>query len=170
MSCIREKLGEPNVQCGCLYPLQAVAIEELPSDSIFARFHCNHCGFSVGVEGHARELDPLVSHELWTDEALYQLSRLPPYLHLLVREEVKAFVADREQKVVNFSRFLSARNKGMVEWRPDAERRLGNVPAGIRAMAKIELERTALDRGMREVTVELMEEVKSRYFGLAGRS
>jgi hypothetical protein len=34
-------------------------------------------------------------------------------------------------------------------------------------MAKIELERTALDRGMPEVTVTLMEEVKTRYFGMA---
>ena len=59
----------------------------------------------------------------------------------------------------------------MVEWSPDAERRLANVPSGIRTMAKTELERTALDRGMPEVTVALMEEVKTRYFGMAtGRS
>jgi hypothetical protein len=59
----------------------------------------------------------------------------------------------------------------MVEWSPDAALRLDNVPPGIRAMAKIELERTALDRGMPEVTVTLMEEVKTRYFGMAvGRS
>lgn len=61
----------------------------------------------------------------------------------------------------------SARNKGMVEWSPEAEHRLNNVPSGIRAMAKIELERTALDREMPMVTVALMEEVKARYFGMA---
>jgi len=33
-------------------------------------------------------------------------------------------------------------------------------------MARVELERTALDRGMAEVTVSLMEEVKARYFGM----
>jgi hypothetical protein len=46
---------------------------------------------------------------------------------------------------------------------------LANVPSGIRTMAKTELERTALDRGMPEVTVALMEEVKTRYFGMATR-
>jgi hypothetical protein len=33
-------------------------------------------------------------------------------------------------------------------------------------MARVELERTALDKGHAHVTVALMEEVKARYFGL----
>jgi len=78
---------------------------------------------------------------------------------------------DQQYQIVTYSRLTTARNKGMVEWSPDAERRLANVPSGIRTMAKTELERTALDRGMPEVTVALMEEVKTRYFGMAtGRS
>ncbi|HNP59857.1 MAG TPA: PCP reductase family protein [Nitrospirales bacterium] len=109
----------------------------------------------------------MVPHTLWSDEALYQLSRLPPYLLPLVREEVEEFASTRGQRVVTVSRVGSARNKGMVEWSPDAERRINNVPSGIRAMARIELERTALDRGMPAVTVALMEEVKARYFGMA---
>jgi len=164
-------LGEPIVQCGCQYPLQAAEIEEWSADSVFVRFHCNHCGFSVGVEGNAKELDSLVPQVMWTDEALYQLSRLPPYLAHLVRDEVETFANAQRQRILTFSRVGAARNKGIVEWSPDAERRLGNVPSGIRAMAKTELERTALDRGMPAVTVALMEEVKTRYFGMAaGRS
>jgi Proto-chlorophyllide reductase 57 kD subunit len=159
------------VQCGCQYSLRIAAIEELPSESVFARFHCDQCGFSLGAEGNAKELDSLMPHLMWTDEALYQLSRLPPYLLPLVCEEVEEFASVRQQKVVTCSRVGSARNKGMVEWSLDAERRLDNVPSGIRAMAKTELERTALDRGMPVVTVALMEEVKTRYFGMAaGRS
>ena len=155
------------MQCGCDYSLRIVDVEELPSDSVFAKFHCDQCGFSLGAEGSAKELDPVVPHTLWTDEALYQLSRLPPYLVPLVCEEVEGFVSSRAQRVVTFARVGSARNKGMVEWSPDAERRIDNVPSGIRAMARIELERTALDRGMPVVTVALMEEVKARYFGMA---
>ncbi|PJA78448.1 MAG: hypothetical protein CO149_04000 [Nitrospirae bacterium CG_4_9_14_3_um_filter_51_5] len=155
------------MQCGCHYSLRITDVEELPSDSVFAKFHCDHCGFSLGAEGSTKELDRVVPHTLWTDEALYQLSRLPPYLVPLVREEVEEFVSTREQRVVTFARVGSARNKGMVEWSPDAERRIDNVPSGIRAMARIELERTALDRGMPAVTVALMEEVKARYFGMA---
>lgn len=158
------------MQCDCQYPLQITDIEECPSEAVLAKFDCRHCGFSVGVEGYPKELDPLVPAMMWTDEARYQLSRLPPYLAPLVCEEVEAFASVGQQRVVTFSRVMSARNKGMVEWSSDAERRLDNVPSGIRAMAKIELERTALDRGMPMVTVALMEEVKSRYFGMAGRS
>ena len=107
----------------------------------------------------------------WSDEAQYHLSRLPPYLEVLVRDEVETFCGDRHYGIVTHSRMVTARNKGQVEWSPDAERRLANVPSGIRTMAKTELERTALDRGMPEVTVALMEEVKTRYFGMAtGRS
>jgi hypothetical protein len=151
--------------------MQVVDIEELPSDSLFVRFRCDHCGFSLGAEGNAEELDPIVPTLMWTDEALYQLGRLPPYLAALVRDEVETFANVQQQRVLTFSRVCTARNKGMVEWSPDAGRRLDNVPSGIRAMAKTELERTALDRGLPAVTVALMEEVKARYFGMAaGRS
>jgi hypothetical protein len=164
-------LGELIVQCGCQDPLQVAEIEELSSDALFVRFYCDHCGFSVGVEGSVKELDLLVPRMRWTDEALYQMSRLPPYLATLVRDEVETFANTQQQRILTFSRVSTARNKGMVEWSPDAECRLDNVPSGIRAMAKIELERTALDRGMPAVTVALMEEVKTRYFGMAaGRS
>ncbi len=157
--------------CGCQHPLQVIDIEELPSDSLFARFRCCYCGFSLGAEVNAKELDPLVPEMIWTDEALYQLGRLPPYLTTLVRDEIETFAKVQQQRVLTFSRVCTARNKGMVEWSPEAERRLDNVPSGIRSMARTELERTALDRGMPTVTVALMEEVKARYFGMAaGRS
>ncbi len=155
------------MQCGCHYSFRIADVEELPSDSVFATFHCDRCGFSLGVEGSAKELDPLVLRTIWTGEALYHMSRLPPYLVPLVCEEVEEFVSTRNQMIVTGARVGSARNKGMVEWTPDAERRIDNVPSGIRAMARVELERTALDRGMSAVTVALMEEVKARYFGMA---
>ena len=159
------------MRCGCLYPLQLTEVEELSSDALFVRFNCGHCGLSVGVEGTVKELDLLVPGIIWTDEAIYQMSRLSPYVATLVRKEVEIFAHTQQQRILTYSRVITARNKGMVEWSPDAALRLDNVPPGIRAMAKIELERTALDRGMPAVTVTLMEEVKTRYFGMAvGRS
>ena len=159
------------MQCGCQQPFRVEEIEELASDEVFARFHCDACEWAVGAEGPLKEIDPLVPPNTWSDEARYHLSRLPPYLAPLVRDEVEAFARDQHYQIMTFSRMVAARNKGMVEWSPDAERRLANVPSGIRTMAKTELERTALDRGMPEVTVALMEEVKTRYFGMAtGRS
>jgi len=159
------------VQCGCQQPLRIKDVEELESDEVFARFHCVDCDWTVGAEGSVKDLDPLVPANTWSDEARYHLSRLPPYLANLVRDEVETFAHDQHYQMMTYARLVSARNKGMVEWSPEAERRLANVPSGIRTMAKTELERTALDRGMPEVTVVLMEEVKTRYFGMAtGRS
>jgi hypothetical protein len=36
-------------------------------------------------------------------------------------------------------------------------------------MAKVELERTAADRGQTRITVALMEELKAKYFGMAAQ-
>jgi hypothetical protein len=47
---------------------------------------------------------------------------------------------------------------------------LDNVPAPVRAMARIELERTAAERGHSRITVALMEEVKAKYFGMAAKA
>jgi len=155
------------VLCGCQQSFRVEEVEELESDEVFARFQCDGCGWAVGGEGRLKDIDSLVPLIIWTDEAHYHLSRLPPYLASLVRDEVETFAGDRQYRIVTYSRMVAARNKGQVEWSPEAERRLANVPSGIRTMAKTELERTALDRGMPEVTVALMEEVKTRYFGMA---
>jgi len=167
-------LGPPpslTVKCGCQQSLRVEEVEELESDDVFVRFHCDACGWAVGAEGRLKEIEPLVPTIIWSDEAHYHLSRLPPYLASLVRDEVKIFAGDQQYRIVTYSRLVTARNKGQVKWSPDAERRLANVPSGIRTMARTELERTALDRDMPEVTVSLMEEVKTRYFGMAtGRS
>ena len=69
-------------------------------------------------------------------------------------------------KLITLGILTQSKNRGAINWSPDAQRRLQNVPAAVQAMAQIELERTAIDRGMSEVTVGLMEEVKARYFGM----
>ncbi len=159
------------MQCVCQQSFHVEDVEELESDEVFARFQCGGCGWTVGAEGALKKIDPLVPAITWSDEANYHLSRLPPYLASLVRDEVETFAQGQQHQIVTYARMVTARNKGQVEWSPDAERRLANVPSGIRTMAKTELERTAIDRGMPEVTVALMEEVKTRYFGMAtGRS
>ncbi len=48
---------------------------------------------------------------------------------------------------MTYDMLLRPRTGERIEWEPEAERRLDNVPAPVRAMAKIELERTAAERG-----------------------
>jgi hypothetical protein len=106
---------------------------------------------------------------MWTDDALHRLERMPPYLAPLFRNEVEEDLRVRGERVVTYDSLLRPRGE-RIEWDPEAERRLDNVPAPVRAMAKIELERTAAERGTGRITVELMEEVKAKYFGLGARS
>jgi hypothetical protein len=94
---------------------------------------------------------------------------MPPYLALLVRGEVEQDVGVRGERVITYDTLLRPRTGERIEWEPEAERRLDTVPAPVRAMARIELERTAADRDETRITVALMEEVKARYFGMGAR-
>ncbi|HSA64960.1 MAG TPA: PCP reductase family protein, partial [Nitrospira sp.] len=75
----------------------------------------------------------------------------------------------RGERVVTYDSLMRPRGE-RIEWESEAERRLNNVPAPVRTMARIELERTAAERGIGRVTVALMEEVKAKYFGLGAKT
>jgi hypothetical protein len=106
---------------------------------------------------------------MWTDEAIHRLDRMPPYLAPLVRGDVEQDLQVRGECVITYDRLLRPRTGEAIEWDPDAESRLDRVPAPVRAMARVELERTAADRGETRITVTLMEEVKARYFGMGAK-
>ena len=135
----------------------------------FIRTECRGCGLKVGVDVPASQPSALVDRTMWTDDALHLLDRMPPYLAPLVRGEVEQDVRVRGERVVTYDTLLHPRTGERIEWEPEAERRLDRVPAPVRAMARIELERTVADRGETRITVALMEEVKARYFGMAAR-
>jgi hypothetical protein len=146
-------------------------IEERASDDgvleWFIRSECRGCGLKVGVGVPAGQTQGLVDRLMWTDDALHRLERMPPYLAPLFREDVEQDVRVRGERVITYDTLLRPRTGERIEWEPEAERRLDKVPAPVRAMAKIELERTAADRGQTRITVALMEEIKAKYFGMA---
>lgn len=135
----------------------------------FIRSECLGCGLKIGTDVPAGQVNGLVDRLMWTDDALHRLERMPPYLSPLVREEVEQDVRARGERVIAYDTLLRPRTKERIEWDPEAERRLDKVPAPVRAMAKIELERTAADRGQTRITVALMEEIKAKYFGMAAQ-
>lgn len=137
-----------------------------PSPQWFVRSECRGCGLKIGVDVPAGRAEPFIDRLIWTDEARHRLERVPPYAVPQVRAEVEQSVRIRGERVVSYDAFDRVGADGRVNWDPEAERRLENVPAAVRAMARIELERTASDRGDGRVTVALMEEVKARYFGM----
>jgi hypothetical protein len=149
-------------------------IEERTSDNgiphWFIRSECRGCGLRVGVEVPTDQAQGLIDRLIWTDDALHRLDRLPPYLGPLFREEVEQDLRARGERVMTYDALLRPRTGARIMWDSEAERRLDNVPAPVRAMAKIELERTAVERGETRITVALMEEVKAKYFGLAAKT
>lgn len=158
--------------CGCGRWMHTEGIEERTDGLVpvwFVRFECCGCHWKVGTEAPAEEAAKLVDRLLWTDEARHVLDRMPPYVAPLVRRQTEDYALGKGQRVITFSVLAQARNGGAVAWDPEAERRLDNVPGPVRAMARVELERTALERGLARVTVALMEEVKAKYFGMAAQ-
>ena len=52
-----------------------------------------------------------------------------------------------------------------LEWDSEAEERLNRAPFLVRGMARRRIEKTARERGLKRVTVELLEQVKKREMG-----
>lgn len=163
--------------CGCGRWMHTQGVDEFwegpqgtdTARTWLVRTACLGCGLAVGCEVSPEQAVALVDRLVWSDDAGHTLERLPPYVAPLVRQEVEDYVRSKEQRVVTVGLMAEARQGGAVAWDPEAERRLDRVPAPVRAMARMELERTAADRGLASVTVQLMEEVKARYFGLAAQ-
>ncbi|MFM8552695.1 MAG: PCP reductase family protein [Nitrospiraceae bacterium] len=159
--------------CGCGRWMHTQGVDEClagVSDAAWlVRSECLGCGFAVGCEGVEAETLPLVDRLVWSDDARHVLDRMPPYVASLVNQEVEDYVRSHNQRVVTMALMAQARQGGAVAWEPEAEERLVNVPGPVRAMARLELERTAVERGLVQVTVALMEEVKARYFGMAAQ-
>lgn len=155
------------MHCACGSGFRWELLEEWEDAQVLIRYRCERCGFRLGIETDHRNATLFFDCPAWTDEARYRLDRLPPYVEPLVRQEVEDYAGRNGLTVISTDLMTEARNQGMVSWHPDAKRRLSRIPGPVRAMARVELERTAQDRGLPEVTVELMEEIKARYFGMA---
>lgn len=163
----------PMFVCGCGRWMHTEGIDEqVAADGSalwFVRSECRGCGLHIGTEMPAGQTEGLVDRVLWTDDARHRIERLPPYIRPLLKEHIESYASTHNQRVITYDLVDQARTGEVVGWEPEAERRLEKVPAPVRAMAKIELERTAAERGEPLVTVALMEEVKAQYFGMRNK-
>lgn len=160
--------------CGCGRWMHTEGIEEHtpPQGQAgwFLRWECRGCGLRVGLAAPVNQAEPMVDRMMWTDEARHRLERWPPYVAPLFQEQIESYARLKQWRAITYDRLLQAGTGDLVTWEAEAEERLAKVPAPVRAMARVELERTAADRGHPKVTVELMEEVKARYFGMGQKT
>ena len=143
-------------------------VEEVSPLLYRLRLGCHRCANWILVSGRFEEIEPIVISRVWSSEAQHELDRLPPYVAPLVKEEVETYADKQGRRLITMAVFWEARNRGKVSWTPVAEGRLANVPAPIRAMAKVEIERMAIERGLSEVTESLMDEAKVKFLGMRG--
>ena len=159
--------------CGCGRWMHTQGVDELPEGTDgsvwLVRSECLACGLVTGCEAPPAEAGAFVDRLVWTDDARHALERMPPYVAPLVRTEVEEYAGSKGQRVVTLALLGEARRGGAIGWDPEAARRMENIPGPVRAMAKVELERTAMERGETQVTIALREEVKARYFGLSAQ-
>jgi hypothetical protein len=122
----------------------------------------------MAVSGRLEEIALWVETLLWSNLALQEVDRLPPYIGPLVQEEVEIYAGKAGQTMITLALYREARNRGKVNWTSAAEGRLTRIPSSIRSMAKVEIERMAIERGLSEVTEALMDEAKAKFLGMRG--
>ena len=154
--------------CCCGASMQAEALEEVSPLLCHVRLACSSCANWVRLSGRPEQVEPIVTSLLWSNEAYHEVDRLPPYIGLLVKQETENYAQKEGRRVITLAFFRESRNRGKVSWTPIAEGRLERVPAPIRSMAKVEIERMAIDRGLSEVTENLMDEAKAKFLGMRG--
>jgi hypothetical protein len=154
------------VECCCGKPMRAEAVEEESPVLYQLRLRCTHCANWMRISGRLEEIEPILSQRLWSAQGRQELERLPPHISTLLEQETEAYADKTGRKLITRSVFMEARNRGKVCWTPEAEQRLSNVPEAIRSMAKVEIERMAIERGLTEVTEALMAEAKAKFLGM----
>jgi len=103
----------------------------------------------------------------WTADATARLERVPSFMRPMIQMGVENYA--RKNGITTITPEVMDRSKndpGDLNWSAAAERRLDNIPAFVRPMAKKEIERIARERGMTEVSEALMEESKSKFLGM----
>ena len=154
--------------CCCGAPMRAEAVEEVSPLLYNLRLGCSGCANWIVLSGRLEEIEPMVSSRLWSREAQHELDRLPPYVSPLVRNEVEAYAEKEGRHLITVALLRDARNRGKVSWTAAAQQRLSNIPDSIRSMAKVEIERMAIEQGLPEVTESLMNEAKAKFLGMRG--
>ena len=156
------------VSCCCGAAMETRALEEASPLLYHLTLACLACANWMAVSGRPEEIEPWVTRTLWSREARHELERLPPHIEPLVRGEVETYADKNGVCLITLSLLQEARNRGQVSWSREAGERLANIPAAVRAMAKIEIERMAIERGLPEVTESLMNEAKLKFLGMRG--
>ena len=108
---------------------------------------------------------PAGTQLLWTPDAQEKLAKLPSFVQPMVKSSVEAYARKSGFKTVTLQVMDDSKNASTegIQWTPEAQKRLDNIPDFIRPMARREIERLVKERGQSEITAEIMDEAKEKF-------
>jgi hypothetical protein len=119
----------------------------------------------LGSSGATSPAAPAAEQLLWTPDAQEKLAKLPSFVQPMVKSSVETYARKSGFTTVTLQVMDDSKNfttEG-IQWTPDAQQRLDNIPDFIRPMARREIERLVKERGGSEITAEIMEEAKEKF-------
>lgn len=115
----------------------------------------------LGTDSQAKESGSALT---WTPDAEERLERLPSFVKPMVKGSVEAYARKHGYSTVTLQVMDDSKNASDgIQWTPEAEQRLENIPDFIRPMARREIERLARERGETSVTAQVMDEAKDKF-------
>lgn len=102
---------------------------------------------------------------LWSPDAQEKLGRLPSFVQPMVKASVEGYARKNGFSTITLQVMDDSKNASTegIQWTPEAQQRLNNIPDFIRPMARREIERLVKERGASEVSAEVMEEAKEKF-------
>ena len=119
----------------------------------------------LGSSGSTETTAPAAEPLLWTSDAQEKLAKLPSFVQPMVKSSVETYARKSGFATVTLQVMDDSKNSSTegIQWTPEAQQRLDNIPDFIRPMARREIERLVKERGGSEITAEIMEEAKEKF-------
>jgi DNA-directed RNA polymerase subunit RPC12/RpoP len=119
------------------------------------------CPFSSMLAGMK---EGMVSKVTWSPEALERMEKIPDFVRPMVKSGIEAYAQKQGYQVITPKVVDESKSdQGGFEWTAGATQKLENIPGFVRPLAKKEIERMALEKGITKISEDLIDEVKSKF-------
>src|SRR5437588_11964014 len=104
------------VTCCCGGAMRAEALEEVSPLLYHLRLACIRCANWTRISGRLEEVAPMVTGTVWSNDARYEVDRLPPYLAPMVRQETEYYAVKEGRCLSTLALVREARTRGKGAW------------------------------------------------------